>query len=101
MEFGTEDEFDFIALKYDEMPMSQGKFQATQSFAVLLGKIKDTGKFKRGVDMIAQFRDAIPKAYRNQTDPYFNDRIFSELIKKKSEAGLMDQAEYLKSVLPK
>ena len=35
-------------------------------------KTTDPVQFKRGIDLIVEFREAIPQGFRVQTDPYFN-----------------------------
>jgi aminopeptidase N len=100
IEFGTDADYDFVADSYGKMPLSQTKFGATISFAKYLAKIKDTDKVKKGVDMIVEFRDAIPAAYRVQTDPPINNMILGNLQKQKETDGLKDQATYIKSKIP-
>ena len=45
-----------------------------------------------------KFKEAIPSAYRGQTDPYF-DAALNSLAKKKAAAGMQDQADYIEGVL--
>ena len=54
---------------------------------------------KRGVDDIVEFRDAIPEAFKSQTDGPIN-AMLKDLITKINAAGLTDQANYIKSKLP-
>src|SRR5436190_432872 len=84
---------------FEQMPLSQAKFNAIESVSVYIGALKNMDLVKRGIDDIAAFRDAIPEAYKSQTDPAING-ILKSLVVKKNEAGLKDQAEYLKSKLP-
>jgi aminopeptidase N len=65
-------------------------------FASMLTKVKSTDRLKRGVDLLIQFKEAIPQAYRKQTDPYF-DNALSGVAEQKQSAGLQDQAEYIKT----
>ena len=93
---------------FEEMPMSQGKFQALNSLGVYLGALKDIEKVKRGVDAIVKFRDAVPAGFKNQTDPFINGVILQGLITKKEgmlkespdDTKLKELAEYIKSKLP-
>jgi hypothetical protein len=55
---------------------------------------------KRGVDDIATFRDAIPEAFKGQTDPFINGILLKGLATKKKEAGLTEQSDYIISKLP-
>jgi aminopeptidase N len=84
---------------FEQMPLSQAKFNAIESVSVYLGALKNTDLVKRGIDDIASFRDAIPEAYKSQTDPEIN-KVLKNLVIKKNEAGLKEQAEYIKSKLP-
>src|ERR1019366_6726679 len=98
--YGDENSFDYVADAFEKMPLSQGKFSAIQPFSTLLGKLKNTEKVKRGVDLIVSFRDAIPKQARNQTDPFINEMILKGLVTIKNKAGLQEQADYISSKLP-
>jgi aminopeptidase N len=93
IEGGTEEDFDVIAGNFSKLPVSDSKFEALQPFADYLGKVTNTAKFKKGVDMIIDFRDAIPASYRNQTSPYINNMILKGIMTKKSG----EQADYIKS----
>jgi aminopeptidase N len=84
---------------FEQMPLSSAKFNAIESVSVYLGALKNADLVKRGIDDIATFRDAIPEAYKSQTDPAING-ILKGLVVKKNAAGLKDQAEYIKSKLP-
>ncbi len=95
--YGDENSFDFIAGSFNKMPLSQEKFNAMQSFAALLAKVTVTDKVKKGVDMIVDFRDALPQQTRNQTEPFINNFILQELAAKKDAAGLKEQANYIRS----
>jgi aminopeptidase N len=94
---GDESAYDFVASSFDKMPVSQSKFQALQPFADLLVKVKDITKFKAGIDMIIKFRDAIPEAYKAQTNPFINGMILKGIADKKEKAGEKELAEYVKS----
>ena len=43
-----------------------------QPMGDFLGKTKNTDIFKRGIDDIVAFRDAIPESFKGQTDPFIN-----------------------------
>jgi aminopeptidase N len=101
IEFGSEDDFDYITDRYSALPVSQTKFQATVGFAGYLIKVKNPDKVKKGVDLIVAFRNSIPQAYRFQTDGPINGMILSGLATQKDIAGLKDQADYIRSKLPK
>jgi aminopeptidase N len=73
----------------------------TMPFAQLLIKTKDPVKFKKGIDLIVEFREAIPQGYRVQTDPYFNFKIFGDILKAKKQKGETELAEIVGAVIPK
>ncbi len=69
MSKGDPADYDFIAKTYADMPPQQAKLQASVDFAKFLSTLSDTEKIKKGIDMIVVFRNKIPKAYWNFTDP--------------------------------
>lgn len=69
---GNEADYDMISQKYDAMPLSQSKLNLTPQFCTFLSKISDVQKIKTGVDKVIAFRNAIPSAYRTNTDPVIN-----------------------------
>ncbi|MBS1948965.1 MAG: M1 family metallopeptidase [Bacteroidetes bacterium] len=97
---GNESNFDVIADGFDKMPVNQDKLNFLESFADLVTKMQSMEKVKKGVDAIVRFRDAIPAAYRNQTDPFINNTILKPIADKKDYDGLKDQSDYIKSKMP-
>lgn len=69
IKYGTEADFDFIANRFEDMPLSQEKLQATATFAGFLEKMQNIGNVKKGIDMIIKFRNAIPEQFRGFVDP--------------------------------
>jgi len=96
---GDPSAYDFVAVSFDKMPLSQAKFGALKPLADLLETVKDPAKFKAGIDMIVKFRDGIPEAYRGQTSPAINGMI-KGIADKKETAGEKELADYAKSKLP-
>lgn len=74
--------FDEIASIFGSMALSQGKFDLIQPFCNVLMRINDTEQVKRGVDLIAEFRDAIPEQYGIR--PFINE-LLTSVIRKKEE----------------
>ena len=66
---GTEADFDFIAKRFDEMPLSQEKLQAVSTFASYLEKVQNIANVKKGIDAITKFRNAVPEQFRGFVDP--------------------------------
>ena len=86
IENGTENDFDFIAAKYKDLPVSQQKFEATQGFANYLSTVQNTDKVKKGVDLIVAFREAIPQRFQGQVTPVINNVYLKGIINKKTSA---------------
>ncbi|MDP4222755.1 MAG: M1 family metallopeptidase [Bacteroidota bacterium] len=95
--FAGENEFDSLAAKFDELPLGNNKFMILQPFSGYLKKVKDTEKFKKGIDIIVKFRDSIPEAFSDQVLPYLNGMILGGIASAKQAAGLSEQAQYVKS----
>lgn len=81
---GDESGFDIIAAAFDEMPLSQAKFNLLQPFTDLLAKTKSTEKVKKGVDLIVEFRNAIPEQYG--LHPVINNFMKSIVTRKQTAA---------------
>ena len=100
--YGDEQMFDFVANTYGKLNIqSSEKFEMTMPFAQLLIKTTDPVKFKKGIDLIVEFREAIPQSYRVQTDPYFNFKILGDIIKAKKQKGETELVAIVTAVLPK
>ncbi len=101
---GAEEDFDIVASNFDAMALGQEKFEALQPFAQYLSKVNDTDKFKKGIDMITDFRESIPSAYKTQVSAFINNMILSGVVseKKKQLTGVnasaaKQQLEYVQS----
>lgn len=105
---GDESLADQVIGEFAAMPVGQSKFDAIGNVADYLSMIKNTEKFKWGVDEIIKFRDAIPEAYRSQTDMFINGQLLQGILRSKNEAlkadagnaNIQQQIDYLKSKLP-
>lgn len=100
IESGDESSADMILKNFESMPLSQNKFNLLQTLGSFLGKTKNTDIFKRGVDDIVAFRDAIPESFKGQTDQFINGVLLKGLAAKKKEEGLTEQSDYVISKLP-
>jgi aminopeptidase N len=69
MKEGSEADFDFIAKRFDDMPLSQEKLQAVSTFAAYLEKVQNIANVKKGIDGILKFRNAVPEQFRGFVDP--------------------------------
>jgi aminopeptidase N len=100
--YGDESIFDFIAKQFEILnDQSAEKFYMTAAFGQLLHKVNNPIKFKKGIDLIANFRESIPKEYRSQSDPYFNTRVLAEILKAKKAKGQQDLVDIVTAVIPK
>jgi aminopeptidase N len=100
--YGDAEVFDFVANTYAKLNIqSSEKFEMTAPFAQLLIKTTDPVKFKKGIDLIVEFREAIPQGYRVQSDPYFNFKILGDIIKAKKQKGENELVAVVSAVLPK
>jgi aminopeptidase N len=98
--YSDESEFDSLALRFDQLPVGYAKYGVLQPFANFLKRVDNNEKFRRGIDLIAGFRDSIPIEYAEQIFPYFNDLILAGIASSKQFSGLTEQAEYVYSKMP-
>lgn len=103
IENGAEEDFDIIAGNFDKLPVNDAKFEALRTFAQYLSKFNNSEKFKKGIDMIISFRDAIPASYQNQTTPFFNNIVLQGILTQKTAAlkgnnaeAIQQQIDYVK-----
>jgi aminopeptidase N len=85
--------FDEVVKTFDKMPFSQSKFNLIQPLSLMLLKIENTDQFKRGVDLIVEFRDQIPADYG--VAPYINNLLNTIAAKKQDKV----QGDYIKQKL--
>jgi aminopeptidase N len=100
IESGDESSAEIVLKNFEAMPLSQNKFDLLQSLIAFLGKTNNMEVFKKGIDDIAAFRDAIPGSFQDQTNPYINGILLKGLATKKKDAGLTEQYNYILSKLP-
>lgn len=98
MASGDEGGFDMIAETFENMPVSQSKFNLIAPLAKFISKINDTAKVKRGVDLIVKFRDYFPPTYG--IAPYINN-ILNNIANAKQKAGQTDSVAYIKGQISK
>lgn len=98
IKYAGESAFNTVADAFDKMPLSQEKFNQVASFSNYLQKINTPDLFKKGVDLIVNFRDKIPDAYKAQTSPFIN-AMLTTLKNKKQEAGQKELSDYVQSKL--
>jgi len=104
---GDETMYDKILGDFSKLPL-QSKFGAVNNLATYLAALKNTEKFKKGIDELVKFRDDIPDPLKPQTDPYLNGIALKGILASKSEelkiddnnTDLKEQVNYIKSKLP-
>jgi len=98
--YSSENEFDTLAAKFDNMPVSYAKHRIVHIFANFLKRVNNTANFKKGIDMIVSFRDSIPLLSQEYAWPYINGTVLKELATLKQSLGMTEQAEYVNSKIP-
>ena len=93
-------EFDKLAGQFDKLPFGSAKFMILQPFADFLKRVKNSVNFRKGIDMIVNFRDTIPEQYKQEVLPYLNGMILNSIAASKQSEGMSEQADYVKSKLP-
>jgi aminopeptidase N len=100
---GDESGFEIIAKAFDDMPLSQAKFNLLEPFTGFLGKVNNTEKVKKGVDMIVEFRQVLAPY---GLDGYVNGLLNGVIAKKETakglaadKSGLQEQINYIKEKL--
>jgi aminopeptidase N len=68
---GNVADYDKIVEKYEDMGISEARFNLTPQFCDYLSKLDDTQKIKDGIDKVVSFWNAIPEQYKAFTDPVF------------------------------
>lgn len=101
---GDESSFELVAGTFDEMPLSNAKFNLLPTFCEYLGNVSNTANFKKGVDAAIKFREVLkPYGY----DQVVNNFLSNATLKKKEAAlaaasdkkAIQEQIDYLKSKL--
>jgi len=98
--YSSENEFDTLAAKFDNMPVSYAKHRIVHIFANFLKRVNSTANFKKGIDMIVSFRDSIPPQNQEFALPYINGTVLKEIATLKQSLGMIEQAEYVNSKIP-
>src|SRR5688572_120900 len=94
-EFGSEEQYDFIATTYDALPFTTDKLRITSIFINYLARIQSTEKLKAAVDIVIRFRNPWDERFR----VLINDDL-KKLASKKESEGLSVQSDYIRSRLP-
>ena len=98
MAAGDASGFDAIIKTFEGMPLGQAKFNLIQPLSEMLVKIDETQKVKKAVDLIVQFRDAIPAEYG--IAPFINNLLNNAASKKQAASAgnsAKEQIQYIQS----
>jgi aminopeptidase N len=94
-EYGSEDEFDYIAPQFQGLPfILPNKMLSAIQFTRYLAKVQSLDKLQRGIDLIVAFRSSLP----GRVSGRLNAEL-SQLALTKESAGLQQQADWIKSRL--
>jgi aminopeptidase N len=93
MSKGSESDYEFIANRYNSLPLSQEKLTGTAEFATYLEKVNDIEKVKAGIDKIIEFRSLIPGDFKDFTEP-----TFKKALEKLAKARTGAIADYIGTV---
>lgn len=97
--YGSESDFDSLAYRFDRLPFGNAKLTLMQPFSTYLKHVNNDENFRKGIDMIVEFRESIPEEYGKQFASYVDGMILNAIASAKQAAGKTDQAEYVKSKL--
>lgn len=100
IKYGDETAFDFVYEKYAGMPLTLAKVSMSYAVADFMVKVTNKDNFKKGVDQIAETRDAIPGAAKSRYDPIF-DAMLKKIADEKDKAGAKDLADYARGKMTK
>ena len=100
IKYGDETSAEVILKNFEDMPLSQGKFEAIRPLADFLGKVKSATTFKRGVDDILNLVAQVPESFRDQVAG-FVEGLLRNVQKQKTANGQSELAEYIESTLSK
>jgi aminopeptidase N len=98
--YGDESSSEIILKNFEEMPLSQQKFDAVQPLTQFLVRVKNMATFKRGVDDITEFVKAMPENIRSQVSG-FVENLLRGVQKAKSANGEKEAADYIENKLSK
>lgn len=97
---GDENAFDGIVGTFDNMPLSQSKFNLLVPLSEMLARLNDTEKVKKGIDLMVEFKMQLPEEYGLR--PYVDNLLNRILVKKQAapdQGAVKDQIDYIKDKL--
>ncbi|TCJ18590.1 M1 family peptidase [Flaviaesturariibacter flavus] len=89
-----------IIENFENMGLSQQKFELLSQVGDALARVSDATLFQRGTDAIMKFAGQVPEAYRSQVGPYI-EGILKGIQQKQEAAGRKANADYVQQQLAK
>ena len=99
VESGDLGSFDLVIANFNRINELQDKLDILPGIGAMVVKTTDTAQFRKGVDLIVKFRDNFPGRQHDEIANDINTNILKVLQQMKQNAGMKDQAEYIKSKL--
>jgi aminopeptidase N len=97
--YSGESEFNMLAARFENLPSWNDKFNAASYFSDFLKRVNNASDFRKGIDLIVNFRDSIPE--NRQSDlSFINGWFLGGIATNKQSSGLTEQADYVNSKLP-
>lgn len=94
---GSEEDFETLAGRFERLPLGNEKFMLLQPFSNYLKRLKNSDNFKKGIDIIVDFRESLPEDIRKQLESYLNGIILNGIATARQSMGMTEDAEYVKS----
>ncbi|HEY5470652.1 MAG TPA: M1 family metallopeptidase [Bacteroidales bacterium] len=97
--YSGESEFNLLAARFENLPSWNDKFAAVSYFSDFLKRVNNTSNFRKGIDLIVNFRDSIPEN-RHADLSFINGWFLGSIAMYKQSSGLTEQADYVNLKLP-
>jgi aminopeptidase N len=98
--FGDESSAETILSNFEQMPLSQQKFESIRPLIDFLSATKSMETLKRGVDDIIKFNGEVPEQFRDQVTPFI-EGLLKQVQQAKTDAGQKEMADYIGAKLAK
>ncbi len=92
---GDEKNFDAIYQQFNQMGRTRESYRMLASYGVYLTKLRNQEAFKKGIDQIVQYRNALPATGRFLSPQGINENVLANIIDIKKAAGQKEDADYV------
>jgi aminopeptidase N len=97
-EYGNEEDFDYVTGCLKDILITNSLiWEVLEQYIPYLDKVKDPIKVKEGLNIITGYQKDIPKDFQNDINPLIN-KMLKDLAAKKGAEGLLEQANYIKTL---